>query len=65
MWHTEAEFLYMRRCVDPVVVQDMEQLLERFHDEDESDEHRERLFCEASDVPNQRGQVKHNHDEQG
>ena len=36
--------------VDGVVVEDVEELLEGFHDEDESDEKREALLRETSDV---------------
>jgi hypothetical protein len=50
--------------VHGVVVEDVEELLERLHDEDERDERREALLGEARDVAHEGRQVKCHHDEQ-
>ena len=46
------------------MVEDVEELLERLHDEDEGDEGGEALLSESGDVTDQGGEVKRHHDEQ-
>lgn len=48
--------------VNAVVVNDVEQLLERFVDEDDSDKAREALLRETRNVAHERAQIERNHE---
>ncbi len=61
-WYAIARFRDVRCCVHAIMIQNVKQLFESLHNEDESDQHGEALLGETSDVLDERAQIECHHD---